>query len=204
MKLYNGLSPNGARVAIFLAEKEVELPTQMIDVIRAETRTEDFLKVNSLGQVPVLELDDGRYLTESIAICRYLEHLHPEPALFGRTPEERAFIEMWARRIELGTFGAIGAVALHEFEFFKDRVDQNADYAASRRRDFQNQLQWLDKELSDERSFLAGDMFSIADIIGMSMLIITDFARFDIPGELQQVKRWEASVRARPSFPKLP
>ncbi|MEM9625361.1 MAG: glutathione S-transferase family protein [Pseudomonadota bacterium] len=176
----------------------------MIDVIKGQTRTEEFLKVNSLGQVPVLELDDGRYLAESIAICRYLEHLHPEPALFGRTPEERAFIEMWARRIELGIFGAIGDVALHEFEFCKDRVDQNAGYAASRRHDFQKQLRWLDSELSDERPFLAGGTFSIADIIGMSMLIIVDFGRFDIPGELRQVKRWEASVRARPSFPRLP
>lgn len=204
MKLYNGLSPNGARVAIFLVEKEIELSTQVIDVIKGETRTEEFLRVNSLGQVPVLELDDGRYLTESLAICRYLEHLHPDPALFGRTPSERAFIEMWARRIELGIFNTIGGVALHEFEFFKDRIEQNADYAASRRRDFQKQLQWLDKELSDERPYLAGETFSIADVIGMSMLIITDFGRFDIPSELRQVKRWEASVRARPSFPKLP
>lgn len=160
--------------------------------------------MNSLGQVPVLELDDGRYLTESLAICRYLEHLHPEPALFGKTPEDRAFIEMWARRIEFGIFNTIGAVALHEFEFFKDRIEQNASYAASRRRDFQKQLQWLDGVLSDERSFIAGDAFSIADIIGMSMLIITDFGGFDIPGELRQIKRWEASVRVRQSFPKLP
>ena len=204
MKLYNGLSPNGARVAIFLAEKKIELPTQAIDIMKGETRTEEFLRVNSLGQVPVLELDDGRHLTESIAICRYLEHLHPEPALFGTMPEEQAFIEMWARRIELGIMRSIGDVALHEFEFFKDRIEQNADYAASMRRSFQTQLQWLDEALSDERPFLAGETFSIADVIGMSMLIVTDFGKYDIPDELRRVKRWEASVRARPSFPKLP
>jgi len=157
-----------------------------------------------MGQVPVLELDNGRFLPESLAICRYLEGLHPEPALFGKTPEERAFIEMWTRRIELGIFNIISDVALHEFDFFKDHIEQNADYAASRRRDFQKRLQWFDRELSDDRPFIAGDDFSIADIVGMSMLIIIDFGKFEIPEEHRQVKRWEASVRARPSYPKMP
>jgi len=92
MKLYNGLSPNGARVGIFLAEKGIELPTVEIDVMKGETQTPTFLKINSLGQVPVLELDDGTIITESVAICWYLESLHAEPALFGRDAKEQARI----------------------------------------------------------------------------------------------------------------
>ena len=204
MKLYNAASPNGARVAVFLAEKGVEIPTQQINLMAGEAATDEFLKINSLGQVPVLELDDGRHLTESIAICRYLEHLHPDPALFGKTPVDQAFVEMWSRRMELRLFNAVGDIGLHEFEFFKDHVEQNAAYAASRRRDFDQRLRWLDMELSDERPFLAGEAFSVADITGMAMLMITGFAGINVPDELARVKRWEISMRARPSFPKMP
>jgi glutathione S-transferase len=204
MKLYNAASPNGARIAIFLAEKGIEIPTQQINLMAGEAATEEFRKINSLGQVPVLELDDGRFLTESIAICRYLEHLHPDPALFGKTPVDQAFVEMWSRRMELGLFNVMGDIGLHEFEFFKDRVEQNAAYAASRRRDFSARLRWLDTELLDERPFLAGEAFSVADITGMAMLLITGYVGINIPDGLTHVKRWEMAMRARPSFPKMP
>lgn len=204
MKIYNAISPNGARIAVFLAEKGIEIPTQQINLMAGEAATDEFLKINSLGQVPVLELDDGRHLTESLAICRYLEHLHPEPALFGKTPVEQAFVEMWSRRMELRLFNVVGDIGLHEFEFFKGRVEQNAEYAASRRRDFEARLRWLDAELSDERPFLAGEAFSVADITGMAMLMITGFAGINIPNELTHVKRWEIAVTSRPSFPKMP
>lgn len=204
MKLYNGMSPNGARVAVFLAEKEIEIPTQPVDLMAGEQRTDWFLEINSLGQVPVLELDDGSHLTESIAICRYLETLHPEPALFGKTPREQAFVEMWIRRIELWLFNVAGDIGQHEFPFFKDRIEQNADYAASRRRDFAQRLRWLDQELSDDRPFVGGERFSMADIVGMTMLMLAGFAAIALPDELTHVKRWEAAMKARPSFPSMP
>lgn len=204
MKLFNGISPNGARVAIFLTEKGIEIPIQTIDLMAGETRTEAFRKINSLGQVPVLRLDDGRYLAESIAICRYLEHLHPEPALFGGTPEEKAFVEMWIRRMELRLFNTIGDVGLHEFEFFKEQIEQNADYAAAQRREFLKRLKWLDEELADSRQFVTGKTFSMADIIGMTMLLIMGYAGIDLPSDLGNVKRWETTVRSRPSFPAVP
>lgn len=204
MKLYNGVSPNGARVAILIAEKGLDIPTHQLDLMAGETRADAFRAINSLGQVPVLELDDGRYLAESIAICRYLEHLHTEPSLFGSTPEEQAFIEMWIRRMELRLFNTLGDVALHEFEFFKDQIQQNADYARAQRLEFIKRLSWLDQELSDGRSFVAGDAFSMADIIGMTMLIIAGYLQLELPANLTKVKKWEARVVSRPSFPALP
>ncbi len=204
MKLFNGMSPNGARVSVFLAEKGVSIPTEPIDLLAGETRTDAFRKINSLGEVPVLQLDDGRYLTESIAICRYLERLHPEPALFGNSAEQQAFIEMWIRRMELHLFNTIGDVGLHEFEFFRDKVEQNADYAAAQRRSFGKQLKWLDSEISDGRPFLSGSSFSMADVVGMATLMIADLTGIGIPGELNHVRKWEAGVRSRPSFPAMP
>ncbi|MEM9524656.1 MAG: glutathione S-transferase family protein, partial [Pseudomonadota bacterium] len=184
MKLFNGISPNGARVAIFLAEKGIEIPVQPIDLMAGEARTEAFRKINSLGQVPVLQLDDGRHLAESIAICRYLEQLHPKPALFGGTPVEKAFVEMWIRRMELRLFNTVGDVGLHEFEFFKDHVEQNADYAAAQRRQFFERLKWLEEELADGRPFVTGETFSMADIVGMTMLLIMGYAGIALPADL--------------------
>ena len=204
MKLYNGLSPNGARVAIFIDEKGIDLPVQNIDIFKGETRTDAFRQINSLGQVPVLELDDGRRLCESIAICRYLEQLYPEPALFGTGAENQAFVEMWTRRMELFLFNVAADVPLHRMEIFKDIIEQNADYAASRARAFDKRLVWFDQELSDGRPFVTGDSFSIADIVGMTMLFITGFMGMEIPASLTHVKRWENAVTARPSFPALP
>ena len=158
MRLYNGLSPNGARVEIFLKEKGIEIPVVAMDVPAGETRERDFLKRNSLGEIPVLELDNGSYLTESVAICRYLEGLHPTPSLFGVDALSQAWIEMWNRRMELKVFNAIADFARHEFEFFKSR-GQVPEFAALRRKDFAGILSWLNLELADERPFIAGDTF---------------------------------------------
>jgi len=204
MKLYNGMSPNGARVMIFMAEKGIEIPTHSIDLMANEGQAPEFLKVNALGQVPVLQLDDGRNLTESVAICRYLESLHPTPALFGEAPEEQAFIEMWMRRMELWLFNVAGDVGLHEIEFFKYRVDQNADYAAYCRKTLVERLAWLDAEMADGRSFIAGDTFTMADIIGMTLLFIMGFTQIEVPSELTNVTKWQQAMVSRPTFPKMP
>lgn len=99
MKLYNGMSPNGMRVKVFLAEKNIDVPVTNIDVMAGDTKKPEYLSMNSLGEVPVLELDDGKIITESLAICRYFEILHPEPSLMGESAAEQAHIEMWTRRI---------------------------------------------------------------------------------------------------------
>ena len=201
MKLYNGLSPNGARVNSFLSEKGIEIPTVDVSVMEGQARTPEFLQINSLGQVPVLELDDGTIITESIAICRYLETLHPKPALFGETAVEQAQIEMWNRRIERHIFDTVGNVGMHEMPLFADQIEQLPEYAASLRRRFIDKLHWLDKELSDGRSFIAGETFSVADITGMAALMVCQFINMTIPDGVQHVQAWEQRMRARPSSP---
>lgn len=156
MKLYNGMSPNGFRVDIFLKEKSIEIPTQQIDIMGGETRRDAYLKINPLGEVPALELDDGRVLTETMAICRYLEVLHPEVPLLGKTAAEQGFIEMWNRQIELRVFNVIGDVGLHEFPLFADKIKQFPDYAAEQRKEFIRRLEWLDNEISDGVLILLG------------------------------------------------
>jgi len=201
MKLYNGMSPNGARVKIFLAEKGIEVPTVEISVMEGETRTAEFIKINSLGQVPVLELDDGTILTESVAICRYLESLHPTPNLFGESPKEQGQIEMWNRRMERHIMDTVGNVGMHEMPLFADQIEQMPEYAKSLRRRFPEKLSWLDSEMSDGRNFVAGDTFSVADITGMAALMICHFIEETIPSDVTYVKKWEDRMVSRPSWP---
>ena len=200
MKLYDAHTPNTLRVRVFLAEMGIDLPVETIDVRGGATRTPAFLAKNSLGEVPVLELDDGRHLTESVAICRYLEEMHPTPALFGDTTEARARIEMWNRRMELHLFASLGGVARHTFSFFAATVEQMPDYAASQMRLFDKQWAWLDDELSDGRPFIAGDALSVADITGMAVLLVCTFMEKELPADRVNAKRWAEAMYRRPSF----
>src|SRR5262249_32078162 len=129
MKLYNhALAPNPRRVRIFAAEKGIELTLQDVDILAGQSRTPEFLAKNPSGGVPVLELDDGSCVAESVAICRYLEGLHPEPNLFGRDLREQAQIEMWNRRMELELFAAIGRTVQNTSSIFQGRYKQFPDY----------------------------------------------------------------------------
>jgi glutathione S-transferase len=200
MKFYNGSAPSPRRVRIFIAEKGIEVPTQTLDLQKGEAQTPEFKALNSLGQVPVLELDDGTAIAESVAICRYLEELHPEPPLLGADAVERARVEMWNRRIELGIYGTLGQIAVHTIPFFASRLKQMPEYAANQREVAQQQLAWLNAELDDGRPFLAGNNFSIADITGMAASMLAGFIEVEIPADLTNVRRWDESVRSRPSW----
>ena len=200
MKLHNGLSPNGMRVSMFIYEKGLDIPVEEINIMQGDTKTPEFHAKNSLGQVPVLELDDGRFLTESIAICRLLEANHPSTPLFGKSAEEQAFIEMWNRRMEFWIMSVFASIGEHEIPFFQHRVEQNAAFAAAQRREIIKRLGWLDNELSDGRNYLVDDTFSVADITGAASLMIAQFIEMEIPKELQNVQRWAANVMGRESF----
>src|SRR5215468_5641343 len=120
LKLYNhAVAPNPRRVRIFAAEKSIELSLEEVDLLAGQGRTPEFLAKNSSGGVPVLELDDGSYLPESVAICRYLEGLHPEPNLFGRDLREQVEIEMWNRRMELELFDPVGRTVVNTHPMFR-------------------------------------------------------------------------------------
>jgi glutathione S-transferase len=107
---------------------------------------------------------------------------------------------MWNRRMEICILATIGQVARHTFEFFADKVEQIPAYADSMRRLAAEEWAWLDRELADGRTYVCDDRFSVADITGMAALLVHDFAKSEVPGDLANVKRWEAAVRARPSW----
>ena len=172
MKLYNHAhAPNPRRVRIFAAEKGIELPLEEVDILAGQSRTSEFLAKNSSGAVPVLELDDGSHLSESVAICRYLEGLHPEPNLLGRDLREQAEIERWNRRMELELFAPIGRTFQNTNPIFQRRIKQFPEYGEAQRAIVYQRLERMDHEL-DGQEFIASDRFTIADI---TALVAIDF-----------------------------
>jgi len=200
MKLYDNVrAPNPRRVRIFLAEKGIEVPTVQVDMLAGEHKSDAIKRLNPLGAIPVLELDDGDAIAESVAICRYFEELQPEPALFGRGAKGRAQVEMWNRRIELNLMGPIGQVWVHGSPITARLFEQVPAAADFNRKVAARFLGWLDAQLGD-RSFLAGDDYSVADI---SALCTLDFAaalvEIPIDASHRNLVRWHENVSARPS-----
>lgn len=200
MKLYSAPGPNSYRVRIFMAEKGLDLPITQIDFGKREHKSPEFLKLNSLGQVPVLELDGGDIITESVAICRYLEAVHPSPPLFGSDAVRKGKVEMWNRRMEQEIFSTIGNVVLHTNEFFKERLTQVPAFAEAQRQAIPVKWAWLDREISDGRPYLAGDEFSMADISGMVTLWLSEVFDFEVPASLSHIQRWSERLHERPSW----
>ena len=201
MKLYIGQAPNALRVSVFLKEKQLEIPIVPIDVMKGEARTAEHRKRNSLGEIPVLELDDGSFLSETIAICRYLELLNPEPSLMGRGTQDIALVEMWNRRMEHQIMGPCAQFGLHTIPIFADKIEQMPKYADTQKRQLVKNWQWLETELSDGREFVSGDTFSVADITGMAAIMICGFTDLEVPKDLPNVQRWVTSMLDRPSWP---
>ncbi|HUN51183.1 MAG TPA: glutathione S-transferase family protein [Candidatus Sulfotelmatobacter sp.] len=199
MKLYNlQAAPNPRRVRIFLAEKGISVPVVEIDLAKGDNRTPEFLARNPLGQMPVLELDDGSIISESVAICRYFEELQPAPPLFGATTLERAQVEMWNRRAELEVMLPAIDVFVHTHAFWKGRRPQLADYGQLARERVLKNMAWLDRELGT-REFLAGARYSMADITLQCGLLLGKNTGTPIPDGMANLKRWFAAVTARPT-----
>ena len=200
MRLYNhALAPNPRRVRIFAAEKGIKLKLADIDILAGQSRTPEFLAKNSSGGVPVLELDDGSYLSESVAICRYLEGLHPEPNLLGRDLREQAEIERWNRRMELELFAAIGRTVQNTSSIFQGRFKQFPEYGEAQRTLVYQRLERMDRELNGHK-FVAGDRFTIADITALVAIDIGGrLAEIKIAPELAHLTRWHETVSSRPS-----
>ena len=200
MKIYDFmLAPNPRRLRIFVAEKGLKIPYEQIDILKGESRAPEFLARNPAGGLPVLELDDGSYLAESVAISRYLEGLHPEPNLMGRDLREQATIEMWQRRMELGLFGPVSRAFQNTNPLFAARITQFKDYGAGQLQTAQQQLQWLDTQLGS-RPFIAADRFTIADI---TALVAIEFgaqnAGLKLDAALLNLTRWHQAASSRPS-----
>jgi glutathione S-transferase len=199
MKLYDTKqAPNPRRVRIFLAEKGIEVPLVPVDLASAENRSPGFLAKNPMGQVPVLELDDGTFISETVAISRYFEQLEPEPPLMGIDPLDQVKVEMWQRRMEFKLWANVGSAFRNTHAFFKGRIEQVPEYGEVCRKAAIEALPWLDAEL-ESREFIAGERYTIADI---TALVSLDFGRVSgikIAPELKNLSRWYAAVSSRPS-----
>ncbi len=192
-------APNPRRVEIFLREKGIEIPSRHVDIGRLEHRQQEYRQINPVQQMPSLVLDDGAVLTESIAICRYFEELHPEPSLFGTTMRERAEIEMWQRRLEMGLLLAVASVFRHSHPFMATvEVPQVPDWAAANRPKVEAFLKHFNEILAD-RAFVAGPRFSVADITGVVAIEFMRPARITLDPALTHVHRWFGEMGQRPS-----
>ena len=192
-------APNPRRARIFLAEKQIAVPLEEVEIMQGGLRTPEFAGLNPWQRVPVLVLDDGTAIAESVAICRYFEELQPEPALFGRGALGRAQVEMWHRRVELGLFQAVASVFRHLHPKMKGLEDpQIAAWGEANKPKVAEMLALIDARLKEAR-FIAGDEYSIADI---TTLVAVDFMRvmrLRRPEGLGSLERWHREVSARPS-----
>jgi len=200
MKLYSSpFAPNPRRVRIFLAEKGLAVPTVDVDLARLDQRSEGFSALNPFQAVPVLAFDDGVVLSESIAICRYFEEVQPDPPLFGVGALERALVEMWQRRLELGLLLHIANAFRHAHPHMAEMESpQIAELALASKPKALAAMARIDRDLG-ARPFIAGDRFSVADITGLVALDFARTARIAIPEELRGLRRWHADLSARPS-----
>jgi glutathione S-transferase len=200
MKLFDGgRAPNPRRVRIFLAEKGISVPLVPVDMAALEHKKEAISSRNPLMRLPVLELDDGTILTETIAICRYFEELQPQPMLFGSGALGKAVVEMWQRRVEQNLFGAVAAAFRHIHPAMKEwEIPQVPEWGEVNKPKAIDFMRILDRELAT-REFVAGDAYSVADITGLCALDFMKPARIAIPQELTHVLRWHQALKSRPS-----
>lgn len=200
MKLYDtNRAPNPRRVRIFLAEKGISVPLEPIDLGKGEHKSPEFTGLNPRQRVPLLVLDDGTAIAETIAICRYFEALQPEPNLFGRTPEEQGLVEMWQRRVELDLFYPIMMVLRHlNPAMAQMEVPQVPEWGEANKPKVLAALGFFNDQLAD-RAFIAGPRFTVADI---TMLVAVDFLRVirtEVSEHQTHLKRWYDIVSQRPS-----
>jgi glutathione S-transferase len=200
MKIYEFTgAPNPRRVRVFLAEKGINnVPSVQVNIASGENRKPEFLKINPMGGLPVLELDDGTLIAESVAICRYFEESHPEPRLMGVDAKDKAIVEMWNRRMEFEVLAMTAASFRNTSDFFKGRIPQVKEYGEIAKNAAIKRLEWLDTVLAD-REFIAGPRFTIADI---TALIGIDFGRttaIKIQENQKNLARWHQAVSSRPS-----
>ena len=200
MKLYDlPASPNARRVRVFIAEKNLEIEMVPINMMTGENKTEEYLSKNPLGRMPLLELDDGTCIAESIAICRYLENEHPDPPLFGTSSLEQATIEMWQRRMEFQFLNPMINIFRNTHEMWKDRMIQIPQIAEIESKDVEEKMVWLNREL-EGREYIAGETYSVADITAQCAFVMGKAAvGIRIPEDLSNLDAWWSRVTSRPT-----
>jgi glutathione S-transferase len=200
MKLYTSIGPNPRVVNMFAAEKGLELPRVTVDIIAGENRRHPYLALNPAGQTPALALGSGAVLAESIAICEYLEELHPQPVLIGATPEARAATRMWVRRIDANivqpmTAGFRGAEGL---PLFQDRLRCLPQAADELKLAAREGLAWLERQI-EGRPYIAGETMTVADILLFCFLEFGAQVGQGLDTANRNLAAWHARMAARPS-----
>lgn len=199
MKIYDFAgAPNPKKLRAYLAEKGLTVPIEPVDVIGGQNRTPEFLAKNPLGGLPVLELDDGSHLTESLAIIEFFEEQHPEPPMIGRTPLERARTREVERICEFGVLGTVATIFQNTHPFFAARVKQSPEAAENARGRLENALRVLNDRLA-RHTFVAGEAPTIADCTLVAALDFAAFGGIEIPPRFEHVHRWYQDFKQRPS-----
>jgi glutathione S-transferase len=206
MKLYDTTTaPNPRRVRMFIAEKGIEVPMVQVNLREQEQLAPDFGRINPWRTVPVLELDDGTFISECVAISRYLEDIHPAPPLFGRDAKETAVVGMWQHHCELEGFTATQEAFRNSVERLKGRAmtgeadeEQIPELAERGRRRVERFFAELDGRLADNE-FIAGDHISIADITAFCAVEFAAWIKLGFTDEQANAKRWYDAISARPS-----
>lgn len=201
MKIYEmKIAPNPRRVRIFLAEKGIHnVEYIQVDVQGGANLTPEFREKSPMTKIPVLELEDGTCISETVAICRYFEELYPDIPLMGRTPEQKALIEMWQRICEFYFMIPTGMCFQHTSGYFKDRMNPIPEWGAECRDQVLKMLKKLDKQLASNK-YIAGDEFSIADITAVCTLDFNKVNQIKADETLPNLQRWHAEMKQRDSY----
>lgn len=191
-------APNPQRLNMFLAEKGVDCPREMVDLMAQAHKSDAHMAKTGAAQVPALELSNGVVLAETPTICRYVEALHPEPNLMGRDALEVAEIDMWHRRVELGLMAAVMGAFRHTNPYMAALERQCAEWGAMCEDRIDGQLRMLDERLAG-REWIAADRLTVADITAFVAIRFQNIIKHAIPPGLDNLTAWQARVAARPS-----
>jgi glutathione S-transferase len=198
MKLYDyPQSPNCRKVRLYLAEKDLAVPLQPVDLLAGEQHSPEFLRRNPFGAVPILELDDGTVIPESLAIIEYFEELHPQPPLLGTDPLIRALVRAWERRCELGVFLQATRRFFHSSPFFAARVEQNPKVVEEAGQVIRARLALINEQLKDHE-WVAG-LFSLADLTLLAGIDFAAASQFTLDSAWTHLGRWYEAMKKRPS-----
>ncbi|QXQ04821.1 glutathione S-transferase family protein [Sphingosinicellaceae bacterium] len=189
-------APNPRRVTLLLREKGISLPVTNVALMKGEHKSPAIVALNPRGQVPFLVLDDGRVLAETVAICRYLDELHPEPPLFGTDAWERAETDMWVRRVETTLGVPVSLVWVHGHALTATIFEQIPAVAEQARGRVAEVLKWFDEQLAGKQ-WLAGDRYTVADIVLLTVFDFAVFVGIPVPGELTALHDWHRRATAR-------
>jgi glutathione S-transferase len=199
MKIYDFVgAPNPKKLRVYLAEKGIQVPFESVNIIAGDNRKPEFLKKNPMGGLPVLELDDGTCLSESLSIIEYFEEQHPNPPMIGTTPQERARVRALERICELNVLARIATIFQHTSPLFAGRLKQVPEAAESARGLLEGSLAVLDAKIGSH-PFVAGDKPSIADCTLCAALGFAEFAQIPIDAKYANLHRWYEDFKKRPS-----